>query len=375
MMSNWQKKIAQLFPDVVVNVKDFGATGDGVTDDTAAIQNAVLMASGQQKIVFFPVGQYIISDTIDMQNSAGIVGSGRNLSLIVWKGNDSTKDAIIVSGLFKIIRDIGIRNGENYLGHSFLNISGLTNTELKNINLIGCQSDNTVVQYGIYVDSSSSGYYNFFENVAASGFGKGLLYYGGNITQNIFLNCRFGSNHDYGAYVGGHKAIFIGCFFESNSDIAFYSTYGEIILLGNYFEGNAGADILTSYQTGSVILGNRINVKQTKDYAVRCLSSGDALHRGVQIASNTIWITSGTLSCAFDLSGQIRMSNNSVIENGGTLTNLISKGVGVTINDVGESSDSGAPTSDLWERGSIVHQTGDNTWWIKGIDGNWAQIA
>tara|TARA_R110000868_G_scaffold411701_1_gene707677 strand:- start:2765 stop:4828 length:2064 start_codon:yes stop_codon:yes gene_type:complete len=47
----------------VVSVKDFGAVGDGVTDDTAAIQ-AALNAAPQYCTVFFPYGNYIISDEL-----------------------------------------------------------------------------------------------------------------------------------------------------------------------------------------------------------------------------------------------------------------------------------------------------------------------
>lgn len=43
----------------VVNVKDYGATGDGVTDDTTAIQTAVL--AGQGGTIFFPKGTYRIA--------------------------------------------------------------------------------------------------------------------------------------------------------------------------------------------------------------------------------------------------------------------------------------------------------------------------
>jgi parallel beta-helix repeat protein len=43
----------------VVSVKDFGAVGDGVTDDTAAIALAVTAAAG--KTLFFPAGTYLVS--------------------------------------------------------------------------------------------------------------------------------------------------------------------------------------------------------------------------------------------------------------------------------------------------------------------------
>ncbi len=47
-----------------VSVKDFGAVGDGVTDDTAAIQAAVIANPG--KTIFFPQGNYLVSSTIDL---------------------------------------------------------------------------------------------------------------------------------------------------------------------------------------------------------------------------------------------------------------------------------------------------------------------
>jgi hypothetical protein len=46
----------------VVNVKDFGAKGDGVTDDTVAIQAALDVGGG--KLVFFPDGVYIVSTSL-----------------------------------------------------------------------------------------------------------------------------------------------------------------------------------------------------------------------------------------------------------------------------------------------------------------------
>lgn len=45
-----------------VSVKDFGAVGNGITDDTVAIQNALNIASH----VIVPVGQYLISSTINV---------------------------------------------------------------------------------------------------------------------------------------------------------------------------------------------------------------------------------------------------------------------------------------------------------------------
>ncbi len=50
-----------------LNVKAFGAKGDGVTDDTVAFQNAIAAAqSGKNNGVYVPMGQYVISSTLTL---------------------------------------------------------------------------------------------------------------------------------------------------------------------------------------------------------------------------------------------------------------------------------------------------------------------
>jgi hypothetical protein len=58
-----------------VSVKDFGAVGDGVTDDTAAIQAA--FDSGAENI-YFPQGEYGISDTLILPKGVRITGANTN---------------------------------------------------------------------------------------------------------------------------------------------------------------------------------------------------------------------------------------------------------------------------------------------------------
>ena len=66
----------------VFNVMDFGAKGDGASDDTAAIQTAINAASstgvdgGGSAILFFPPGDYRISDTLTSVGGISIQGSG-----------------------------------------------------------------------------------------------------------------------------------------------------------------------------------------------------------------------------------------------------------------------------------------------------------
>jgi hypothetical protein len=69
-------------------VTDFGATGDGVTDDTAAINRALFQLYCRQtntqirRSLFFPAGTYLITDTIKIPPFAQLYGEGSNSSII-----------------------------------------------------------------------------------------------------------------------------------------------------------------------------------------------------------------------------------------------------------------------------------------------------
>ena len=68
--------------DDFVSVADFGAKGDGSTDDTAAINRAMYevyckeLFTGSKKAIYFPAGQYIISDYLKIPPFATLIGEG-----------------------------------------------------------------------------------------------------------------------------------------------------------------------------------------------------------------------------------------------------------------------------------------------------------
>lgn len=62
--------------NLFINVKDYGAVGDGTTDDTAAIQAAVTAGN-----TFIPAGTYRITSTITIPSNRRIVGSGHGTVL------------------------------------------------------------------------------------------------------------------------------------------------------------------------------------------------------------------------------------------------------------------------------------------------------
>ena len=64
-----------------VSVTDYGAVGDGTTDDTVAIQNAV-NAVGASGRVNFPSGTYLLSSTIQCLANQQLIGNGVNNTII-----------------------------------------------------------------------------------------------------------------------------------------------------------------------------------------------------------------------------------------------------------------------------------------------------
>lgn len=58
----------------VMNVKTLGAVGDGVTDDTNALNSILEGAANTSSVVFFPYGIYLVTDTLRVPVGSRIVG-------------------------------------------------------------------------------------------------------------------------------------------------------------------------------------------------------------------------------------------------------------------------------------------------------------
>jgi hypothetical protein len=78
----------QSWLDQFASVKDFGATGDGVTDDTDAINRALFQLFCRQvnpqirRSLFFPAGVYRVTESINIPPYATLYGEGNNNSVI-----------------------------------------------------------------------------------------------------------------------------------------------------------------------------------------------------------------------------------------------------------------------------------------------------
>lgn len=80
--------------DDFASVRDFGALGDGVTDDTAAINRALFQlfcresTVSSRRTLFFPAGTYRVTDTILIPSYAKLYGEGKASSVITLSANE-----------------------------------------------------------------------------------------------------------------------------------------------------------------------------------------------------------------------------------------------------------------------------------------------
>lgn len=82
----------------IPNVKDFGAVGDGVTDDTLSIQTALNTATAAGQSLFFPAGNYFSSTGgITLNPNVNIIGQGQGTTVFTL-GNNATAAYFFYSG-------------------------------------------------------------------------------------------------------------------------------------------------------------------------------------------------------------------------------------------------------------------------------------
>jgi hypothetical protein len=105
--------------DSTAIITDFGATGDGVTDVTAIINNALYQMYCQnavnplvRKSLYFPAGTYVISNTLNIPPYCNLYGDGPNSTIIsfqvqTWTNTVSYAGGVLVNNSGSYYRSNG----------------------------------------------------------------------------------------------------------------------------------------------------------------------------------------------------------------------------------------------------------------------------
>lgn len=124
--------------DNFASVLDFGATGDGVTDDTAAINRALYQLFCREtnttirRSLFFPAGTYKVTTSINVPPFAKLYGEGSDSSIIKMSGGST-----YVMRTADSLQQTGVNIGNNgATPPKSIEISGMTFTSVDNVNLV-----------------------------------------------------------------------------------------------------------------------------------------------------------------------------------------------------------------------------------------------
>lgn len=94
-LHQWSGTEWTVLNQTIFNVKDYGAKGDYVTDDTQAIQNTVNAAQSKGGVVFIPNGYYKITQPITISAPVSIKGASRGGAKI----DSNVSKTFIVNGV------------------------------------------------------------------------------------------------------------------------------------------------------------------------------------------------------------------------------------------------------------------------------------
>lgn len=274
-----------------INVKEhFGAKGDGVTDDTAAIQAAINSADGGAYCtVYIPSGLYKISSTINISTAVHIVGAGSNATFIQLNGSNfyaftvagtehwSLKDMTIWTPAGTAVNGTGLKlsaggNTSNFQVERvrfWLLLRGVETTdyvthgEFNHCEWAYCTNESFYINSGSVVNSLIFNSCRF-ENTYDSHFEQHSSVVATTLRCN---NCIFESSRgQYAVDLGAHPydAMFNACHFENNglgsgvtdsADIRVINGTGSLVLIG------------CNFSTPSTETSNHYNIKGTSDPA------------------------------------------------------------------------------------------------------------
>lgn len=208
-----------------VSVKDFGATGNGVTDDTAAIQ-AALNASLD---VWVPQGNYKLSATLIMRTAARLIGSGAEKTIFqrnVNYGDTLQVGDVTASHTFNandfVVKDIWFYRPFTYIAGTTTTIDNPVAAGSAAINVYGGQRGLidgcffSAIPYNVILEQSSlvtisRNTFNGIWDPSIAGLQEGLasIYLKSNgTTVNTLITID--NNHLSGGFFSASRSVTIG---------------------------------------------------------------------------------------------------------------------------------------------------------------------
>ncbi|MBU3200967.1 right-handed parallel beta-helix repeat-containing protein [Clostridium estertheticum] len=272
-MRKWGNLITNLNNDIVIDAKSFGAKGDGSTNDTASIQNAInyAYANNINKVVLISNAIHIINAILFVPSNITLEGNNSTIKMIngsivgnmlksglngveytqANQGMNIAINNIIFDGNRANRGDLKVAKSDYLFALYFYFVDGLkiTNCTIKNgvndgLTLLVCKNVyvfNCTIQDIIMTSSTVNSY--FMANGITVYGGLGTLL--GEITDNIIIDkCIIKNIDDVGISVFGYWTIY-----ANPNDVIVKNCYVNTACIGIGLESGQGGGLDSQYNS------------------------------------------------------------------------------------------------------------------------------
>jgi hypothetical protein len=266
-----------------VSVKDFGAVGDGITDDTVAIQAALDSNAG---FICMPAGTYLISAILYVSSNTCVFGNGVEVTIIKHPSSQAFRNKNYITGTGDAnITITGMTFTCDDLYGSSIAFTAVTNCRFENLSFRNYILTGVTVGIGIADSSTNSSSDIFIKTCTFDVSDYGIVFQGlaGSLVQNVTVsNCNIRSVWGSGISFAG--TILNGTVTGNNiyTGTGTNPTSGTIVGIG--IKAWQGTGVATS-PTNLAITGNTFIGPAVRD-SVWGLSLNNYTHN-VTITGNT----------------------------------------------------------------------------------------
>jgi hypothetical protein len=328
-----------------VSAKDFGVVGDGVADDTIAMQNASNAANAVNKRLYVPAGTYKLSNKVLFYT--GILGDGKTKTKFQSTGASLASNAILEfagSGVYEqfwvdgnVSADPVVWNSSNY--DSFTGWLGVY-VVADDVQIKSARATNTR-RGGFNVwDRDNVAFYDCETSRSRGNFGDGFFAYYG--VKNVsFINCRaydftrigFVFDGTLPAAAVSRNCAFINCHAEYGHDRSILYGGGEY---NSGFWAENCAEVVFDACT-AIDTGERGFTIASGQGGTSLLKTPGFVLNNCSAENNAPPVTTARITDAFSISGLNSTVRGAVVLNSCTAKNVVrgfsvSSFIDVTIN-------------------------------------------
>ena len=200
-----------------LNIKTLGCKGDHNTDNTEMLQAIINKAESTGYEVIIPVGEYLITDTLYINDNIRIRGIGRNR---LWSG---TSKFPLIYGTLTTKPFFHISKSSNLYNWDTAGSNRVENVHISNLRIIGSQSGSFSIT-GIF----ASCYLSTFKDLEINGFINDFAVAG--CYETLIENCQFTQSYQcVVSFDCNRTTIFNNCWCNSG-----YHTAGSVVSDSSY---------------------------------------------------------------------------------------------------------------------------------------------